>query len=150
MLVGGWPSLLNRPVDRWLDGCREAVIIMDGDNGRQYGKPTLRFSPDARAAFRAFGRRPIHLCVLERYGVENYFTQSAVENVFSQNLAGQWPLPIDTAIPFYLTDPAGNRFYSKSRNADVAALMSFSDIETTDLGRILRDIRYLAMRLRKD
>jgi hypothetical protein len=55
-VVGGWPSLLNRPVDRWLDGCREAVIIMDGDNGREYGKTTPRYSPDARKAFLAFKR----------------------------------------------------------------------------------------------
>jgi hypothetical protein len=149
-VVGGWPSLLNRPVDRWLDGCREAVIIMDGDNGREYGKPKLRFSPDARAAFRAFKHRPIHLCVLERYGIENYFTQTAVECVSNQNLAGQWPLPADKPIPAYLTDASGNRFYSKTKNADVASRMSFADIEATDLGRILRQIRELAVRLRQD
>jgi hypothetical protein len=149
-VVGGWQSLLNRPVDRWLDGCREAVIIMDGDNGRQYGKPTLRYSSEAKQAFRMFEHRPIHFFVLERYGIENYFTQAAVEGVSNQNLAGQWPLPIDQAIPSYLTDAAGSRFYSKSKNAEVAARMSVSDIESTDLGRILREVCELASRLRQD
>lgn len=149
-VVGGWQSLLNRPVDRWLDGCREAVIIMDGDNGREYGKQTLRYSPEAKKAFRAFRHRPIHLFVLERYGVENYFTQEAVEGASIQNLAGQWPLPIDKAIPSHLTDSAGCRFYSKSRNTDVAARMSASDIQSTDLGQILSEICELAARLRQN
>lgn len=149
-IVGGWPSLTNRPVDRWLDGCREAVIIMDGDNGREYGKPKLRYSSTARLAFRRFGHRPIRLFVLERYGVENYFTQPAVERALSQNLAGQWPLPADKPIPAYLTDPSGQHFYSKTRNADVAAQMSIFDIESTDLGKILHQICELASRLRQD
>lgn len=149
-VVGGWPNLLNRPVDRWLDGCREAVIVMDGDKGREYGKPKLRYSSDARLAFRKFKHHPIHLFVLERYGVENYFTQAAVEGVTSLNLAGKWPLPIDKAVKDYLTDSSGGSFYSKGRNADVASRMSISDIESTDLGRILRRIAELASRMRQD
>jgi hypothetical protein len=148
-VVGGWPSLLNRPVDRWLDGCREAVIIMDGDNGRVYGKTTPRYSPDARKAFLAFKHRPIRLYILERYGVENYFTQSAIEEVTKKDLAGQWPLPIDVAIQSHLTDSGGSRFYSKAKNVEVAARMSVSDVESSDLGRILLDICDLASRLRK-
>ncbi|HTY85625.1 MAG TPA: hypothetical protein VMB19_15500 [Silvibacterium sp.] len=149
-VVGGWPNLLNRPVDRWLDGCREAVIIMDGDKGREYGKPKLRYSSDARLAFRRFKHHPIHLFVLERYGVENYFTQAAVESITSLNLAGQWPLPIDKAVKDHLTDSSGASFYSKGRNADVASRMSISEIESTDLGRILCRIAELASRARQD
>ena len=34
--VGGWPNLLiEEQPERWLDGCREAVIIMDGDVERR-------------------------------------------------------------------------------------------------------------------
>jgi hypothetical protein len=149
-VVGGWPNLLNRPVDRWLDGCREAVIIMDGDNGRDYGRARLRYSADARLAFRKFRNHPIHLFVLERYGVENYFTQTAVEGATGLNLAGQWPLPIDKAVKDHLTDPSGASFYSKARNATVAARMSIPDIDSTDLGRILHQIRDLSNRLKQD
>jgi hypothetical protein len=64
-------------------------------------------------------------------------------------LAGQWPLPVDVAIPSYLTDSGGSRFYSKAKNVEVAARMSVSDVESSDLGRILLDICDLASRLRK-
>ena len=80
-LVSRWPNLSNRPVDRWLDGCREAVLIMDGDVGRVFDKPGAPYSPEARRAFTTFEQRPIHLFVLERYGIENYFAQRAVERV---------------------------------------------------------------------
>jgi hypothetical protein len=134
----------------WLDRYREAVIIMDGDNGRDYGRPRLRYSSDARLAFRKFRHHPIHLFVLERYGIENYFTQAAVESVTDLNLTGQWPLPIDRAVRDYLTHPSSASFYSKGKNAAVAARMSIADIESTDLRRILYQIRELAARLRQD
>lgn len=149
-VVGGWPSLLDRPVDRWLDGCREVFFIMDGDNGREYGKPTLRLSSVAKTAFQRFQHRPIHLHVLERYGIENYFTQAAMEAVCQQSLAGKWPLPTDRPILDHLTDTAGKRVYSKSANAEVADKMSVSDVEGTDLGEILHRICDAARRLRRE
>jgi hypothetical protein len=149
-LVGGWGNLPNRPVDRWLDGCREAVLIMDGDLGRAFDKPGTPYSSEARKAFAAFRQRPIHFFVLERYGIENYFTQRAVEEVTRRNLTGRWPLPFSEGIPSYLTDADGSRFYSKSMNLEVAKRMSVSDIASTDLSTVLQKICQMAAHLREN
>jgi hypothetical protein len=78
-VVGGWPMLSSRPPDRWLDGCREAVIIMDGDSGRRLNKRGKPYTTTAKNAFAAVRGLPITLHVLERYGIENYFTRDALE-----------------------------------------------------------------------
>ena len=80
---------------------------MDGDNGREYGKPKLRFSPDARAAFRALKHSSDSPFVCSAVRRRELSTQTAIESVSNENLAGQWPLPIDKPIPAYLTDTAG-------------------------------------------
>ena len=149
-LVNGWPNLSNRSVDRWLDGCREAVLIMDGDVGRVFDKPGAPLSSDARKAFSAFQQRPIHLFVLERYGIENYFTQHAVEEVTGRDLTGRWPLPPDEEITGYLAEADGSRFYSKSMNVEVAKRMSVSDVTSTDLGTILQNVCQMAAQLREN
>jgi hypothetical protein len=149
-LVNGWGNLSNRPVDRWLDGCREAVLIMDGDRGRVFDKPGAPYSSEARKAFAAFRQRTIRLFILDRYGIENYFTQYAVEGVTGRDLTGWWPLPSSEAILSYLTEPDGSRFYSKSMNEEVAKRMSVSDIASTDLGAILQKVCQVARQLRGD
>ena len=85
-VVGGWANLSGRPVDRWLDGCRAAVIIMDGDVGRDLRRRTKPYSASAKNAFAAMKGRPIQLYVLERYGIENYFSRAALEKETGRDL----------------------------------------------------------------
>jgi hypothetical protein len=58
-VVGGWPMLSSRPPERWLDGCREAVIIMDGDLGRRLNKRVKPYTLIASNAFAAIRGLPI-------------------------------------------------------------------------------------------
>jgi hypothetical protein len=158
--VGGWPGLLSRPPHRLLDGCREAVIIMDGDLGRHLNKSKKPYTDMAKEAFAVFRGLPITLHVLERYGIENYFTRAALEAVTNRDLSAFLPLPENVGIEDHLVDDriwpkrvaarispwlmrklrrGGPSFYRKDMNKDIADHLKNADIEATDLGRILRD-----------
>jgi energy-coupling factor transporter ATP-binding protein EcfA2 len=160
-VVGGWPNLSGRPVDRWLDGCREAVIIMDGDVGRDLSKRKKPYTPSAKKAFEGIKGRPIQLYVLERYGIENYFTRTALEKETGRDLGAYWPLPVDCGIEDHLVEhdrwidrhlpsfgswlrrrgaQRRSPFYSKSMNANVASSITNADLAGTDLARILKEI----------
>jgi ABC-type dipeptide/oligopeptide/nickel transport system ATPase component len=160
-VVGGWSNLSGRPVDRWLDGCREAVIIMDGDVGRDLQKPKKPYSPSAKNAFVAIKGRAIQLYVLERYGIENYFSRASLEKETGRDLGSYWPLPENLGIEHHLVEhdrwldrhlPILGRwlrrrgfqrrspFYSKSMNENVASCMTNADLVGTDLARILKEI----------
>ena len=74
--VGGWGGLRAEPdPNTWLVGCKEAIMVLDGDEGRQLrkrGKPYTKLAKEER---RKLSGVPIDLRILERYGIENYFPQ---------------------------------------------------------------------------
>jgi hypothetical protein len=157
--VGGWPNLASeREPERWLDGCREAVIIMDGDVGRKLTKRSEPLTDLAKEIDRRFDGHALRLRVLRRYGIENYFPLRAYETVLQRDLRKYAPIPTDKAIEKHFVEPQTwwqkwmNRlrkkpaasFYRKQQNADVATLLTFADIEGTDLAEILREIHQQA------
>ena len=73
----------------------------------------------------------IRLKVLDRYGIENYFSRKALETVLKRDIAADWPIPDDVAVVGRLNG------YSKNMNADTAAAMELSDLAGTDLGAFL-------------
>jgi hypothetical protein len=147
--VGGWPNLLaEKEPERWLDGCREAVIIMDGDSGRALSTPAKPLTDLGRKAAKQLSGLPIRLYVLTRFGIENYFSRPACEAVLGRDLTKYFPIPENVPIQqhFSTISPEGIRstFYKKEWNGDVAERMNISELEGTDLRDILKELHNIA------
>ena len=153
--VGGWPNLLSETnPERWLDGCHEAVIVMDGDEGRHLRKRKKPFTKQAKRAKRMFRNYPITLHVLERYGIENYFSQRACEEVLQRDLNAYFPIRDHVPIlKHFFERPSGihrfiqwilrgqfGSFYHKNCNEQIAQFLQLDDIANTDLRSILDSI----------
>jgi len=67
--------------------------------------------------------------VLERYGIENYFSQAACESVLGLDLSSVFPLP-----PFERVQIPN---WNKNRNAAIATTMELEDLRGTDLREFL-------------
>jgi hypothetical protein len=140
--VGGWANLLSEhEPERWLDGCRQAVVIMDGDNGRQLARNNQPLTNEAEDINRRFATHPLKLRVLRRYGIENYFPRHACEIVIQRDLTHYFPIPIDKKIEDHFCDPPGRTFYQKRLNGEIANHLTIADIEETDLGAILTEVK---------
>lgn len=163
-LVGGWGNLqAEREPEHYLDGCKEAIIIMDGDNGRNIRKPSKPYTRQAKEIFARFKGRRLTLYVLERYGIENYFTKSACETVLKRDLTAYFPIPEYAKAEEHFTDPKPywpkwlNRFrtrkptsfYRKEFNEQIAAHLSIVDLIGTDLARIINEIKAQAEKSRQ-
>lgn len=151
-LVGGWPNLLaeDEP-EQWLESCHRAVFIMDGDRGRMMTYPECPYSDEAKEAFRRFEGHALKLYVLERYGIENYVPRTVYEKVLGRDLAAFFPLPPTVAVEQHFVEQPGRpetRFYSKSMNGHVAAVITTKDIAGTDLERILLEVAEQSRKLR--
>jgi hypothetical protein len=72
--------------------------------------------------------------VLQRYGLENYFTRAAVDAVLGAAVAQHFPLADDGRAG----DVPG---YPKGRNGDIAAAMTLAELSGSDLYEILNEIR---------
>lgn len=167
--VHGWPGLQQvKDPNEWLTQCNEAVIIMDGDNGRKLKKakqPLTNLARTEQAKLRGF---PITLVVLNKYGIENYFTQAAMEAVIGGDLSAYFPIP--DAVPiqehfatgkktlrwrvrklaakiFELAPPSPPSLYPKSRNHEVAQHLHPEDIRGTDLYDVMETILKSSKRL---
>ena len=70
--------------------------------------------------------------VLRRYGIENYFSQSACEAELSPAVAAHFPLPHDRAVAL--------PNHSKNKNPAIARRMTANDIAGTDLLRTLEHV----------
>lgn len=161
-VVGGWSMLLTRPPQRWSDGCREALIVMDGDVGRQLRKRGKPYTQEAKRAFERLRNVPANLYVLERYGIENYFTRAAMEKILQRDLSAYYPIPDDLGIERHLIERQGiivkilllmrkwfgitltierGSFYRKSYSEAVAENMTLRDIHGTDLEQVLQAIK---------
>ena len=143
--MGGWPNLLSKAdPERWLDGCQEAVIVMDGDMGRHLRKSKKPLTQEARKAKRMLRGYPIRLHVLKRYGIENYFSQRACEKLLQRDLNAYFPIPDHVSIRKHFCEPPScqsGSFYHKGLNDQIAQFLQLEDIANTDLGLILDSIK---------
>jgi hypothetical protein len=171
--VGGWSGLRNKDPDFLLLGSKAVIIVMDGDEGRKLSKRTRPLTDIARNQQSRLEKYGIELRVLQRYGIENYFPQSAVERVLGIDLSGYYPVPQDVPFTEHLSrDDKGlwYRFrrwvaskldlkmprprqplYSKNRNQAVAKFISLnSDLNGTDLFEIVKSIVQRARELQQE
>jgi len=158
--VGGWPNLRGRDPQNLLLGCKEAILVMDGDQGRHLTKNNKPFTKLGRQERQRLAGFPIEFHVLERYGIENYFPRTALEKVLKLDLSSYFPIPNHVSVTQYLSveyrtlrfqlrrllalalrrkPPSPSRpLYSKSRNTEVAPLISLDrDLLGTDLRSIV-------------
>ena len=168
--VGGWSGLIGEPdPNLWLLGAKEAIMILDGDQGRyltKRNKPESKLTKDERKRLAAF---PVKLHVLERYGIENYFPQHALEKVLHIDLSAYFPVPHHTSVTealslsrrdlwfkfkkliatsFGFQQPTPKRsLYSKKLNIEAARYLDLKDIEGTDLMHYVHEISNAAGRL---
>ena len=100
--------------------------------------------------------------MLQRYGIENYFPQAALETVASRDLTPFLPIPDHVAVTEYLREDnrswwqafkrflisrlhfklklSGRCLYTKSANERVAQLLVLGDLSGTDLVAIIHRI----------
>jgi hypothetical protein len=157
--VGGWPNLISeQEPERWLDGCREAVIIMDGDQGRKLTKKSQPLTDQAKDIERRFAEHPLTLKVLRRYGIENYLPRRAFQAVLGRDLGNYFPMPPAKKIEDHLCDPKRlwprwlkrlrkkqpTTFYQKRLNEQAAQHLVMADIESSDLAEVIRAIKQRA------
>jgi hypothetical protein len=158
--VGGWPNLRSRDPQNLLLGCKEAILVMDGDQGRNLTKNNKPFTKLAKQERQRLAGVPIEFNVLERYGIENYFPRTALEKVLTLDLSAYFPIPDHVSVTQYLSveyrtlrfqlrrllalalrqkpPSPSHPLYSKSRNAEVAPLISLDgDLLGTDLRSIV-------------
>jgi len=142
-LIGGWPNLrAEREPEHWLDGCRQAIIIMDGDQGRDLSKSQAPLTEQAKDLQRHFADFPLTLHVLGRHGIEHYLPRHAYETVLGRDLAAFFPIPPNKKIIEHFSDPTP--FYNKGLNERIAEHTTLADVEGTDLADILRSIKQTA------
>ena len=126
---GHEPCMEGRPTRR---RCHDLIVILDGDKGRDWGRIGHPIRADAQRVLDKLTDAGVDYWVLERYGIENYFSQTACETVLAQGLAGRFPLPAYTAV----TLPN----LTKNLNPQIARQMTLADIANTDLHSFLETI----------
>jgi hypothetical protein len=160
--VGGWPNLGAKDASYFQHGCHEAVVVMDGDLGRKLTKSKKPLTDMAREQKKRLAGFGAELHVLERYGIENYFPQKALETVLGRDLRTYFPIPDHVAVNDYLRETGdwrnrwkrflvsrfrlplaftGGRLYDKGKTKDVVRLVSLDrDLKGTDLFTIVHAI----------
>src|SRR5207244_1156894 len=83
--VGGWGNFDAKEPERLRDGCRQVFVVMDGDNGRHLRKKNKPLTDLAKRVQKRLEPLGIPLRVLEMYGIENYFSQKACEEVLGRD-----------------------------------------------------------------
>lgn len=168
--VGGWSALPNKDPNVLLLASKAVILVMDGDVGRKLSKFKRPLTDMAREQQKRFAKYGIELHVLERYGIENYFSQRALESVLGMDLSAFFPIPERTPVNEHLSrDSNGLRYrfrrwaarkldlkmpepkqslYSKNQNRLVAKLVRLDpDLTGTDLHEIINLIARRAREL---
>jgi hypothetical protein len=168
--VGGWGNLRAEPDPNvWLLGCKEAIMVMDGDEGRHLTKRGKPYTKIAKEERKKLSGLPVDLRILERYGIENYFPQKVFEQVLGIDLSAYFPIPDYASVIDYLSKSRASwkhrlkkivakklgfpqpspkePLYSKKRNTDAAVHLNLQDLQGTDLFNIVYDISETAKRL---
>ena len=138
--LGGWGTMLS---PQWTpahlgDGCHDFIILLDGDRAYDYERPGLVMRNDARALLRRLRRDGIEVTVLDRYGLENYFSRHAFETVMEYGLGEYFPLDPRRPVRDQI------RGHDKNMNCDLAKATTFADLAETDLGTFLERVARLA------
>jgi len=120
---GLWTQLL-RPRDDWVRSKRATLSV-----------PDRPIKPKVQQVIDKLERAGVPVRVLLRYGIENYFSQNALEKVLGKNLSGSFPLDE--------TRPVSNQIggYDKNLNAEVIKHMQATDFDGTDIDAIIKEIR---------
>jgi hypothetical protein len=153
--VGGWGNFLVKEPERWLDGCRHAVVILDGDVGRNLKKRGKPYTTEGKRANQLCKSQGITLHILQRYGIENYFPKHACEAVLHRNLTTYFPIPDHKAIEKHFSEPrtwwrvildrinkrSHPSFYQKRLSEHIAAHLTIADVQGTDLVDIINDLK---------
>ena len=165
--VGGWNGLKAKDPELMLLGAKAVAVVMDGDNGRHLSTPGRPLTATGEGEMKRLTARGIKFYVLERYGIENYFPQRAIEKIVGRDLSKFFPIPESISVEEHLSlDRKGivYRFrkwaarrlslgaptiqqplYKKSKNAQLAQLLVLDrDLGLTDLCQIIRDLGSLA------
>lgn len=171
--VGGWPGLREKDPDSFLLGAKEAIVVMDGDNGRWLTKAAQPYTRAAQRESQRLSKVGVDLRVLKRYGIENYFPQAVLESVTRLDLSRFFPIRDHVSATehlsegrnhlwykvrrlaariFRLSGPRPTRtLYSKNRNKELAPLLSLeTDLRGTDLYDIVHEIARKAIALIQD
>ncbi len=171
--VGGWPGLRDKDPNSFLLGAKEAIVVMDGDNGRCLTTVGQPYTGAAERELQRLSRVGVVLRVLKRYGIENYFPQAAIESVTRSDLSRFFPIPDHVSATehlsegtndlrykirrlaariFQLSKPKPTRtLYSKNHNRELALLLSLeNDLRGTDLYDIVHEISRKAIALLQD
>jgi hypothetical protein len=111
------------------------MLVVDGDHGRDWLQPTRPLTEQAQKLIQKLQSMGVTVHVLKRYGVENYFSRSALEKTLKRDLSAFFPLDE--------TRPIGEQIggYDKDLNVDVIDEMEAADISGTDLDQILAELR---------
>jgi hypothetical protein len=135
--VNGWPNVLSPHFDvgAYLDGFQYAVLVLDGDNGRDLSAPDRPIKPQIQQVTDKLERAGLPVRVLKRYGIENYFSQNAFEKVLHRALSGAFPLDETRSV----SSQVGG--YSKNANVEIIKHMQMTDFDGTDLAEILDELR---------
>jgi hypothetical protein len=171
--VAGWPGLRNKDPEFLLLGSSAVIVIMDGDQGREFSKHGQPLSDGAKEQESRLALHGIDLFVLRRYGIENYLPQHAVERVLGMDLSAYFPVPVHVPFTEHLSeDNKGLRYrirrwaaskldlkmpqprhsmYSKRQNCEIAKLINLqADLAGTDLLQIVLSIVDRARELQQD
>ncbi len=161
--VGGWPNLCAKDPNSLQLGCKEAIVVMDGDLGRQLTKRRKPLTRMGKEQERRLSRVGVELRVLERYGIESYFPRRCLEKVLRKDLSAYFPIPDHISTYKWLIDSkidwkyrlrkflaarfhfhvkfVGNHLYSKDLNGEVSREIRLEDdLKGTDLLRIVHEI----------
>ena len=113
-------------------------MLLDGDGAYDYSRQGLVLKPEVRPFLTRLRADGIHVTVLERYGLENYFPRHAFESVIGRDLSAEFPIdprrPVNQQIPGY----------NKNMNATLAQLTTHADLVGTDLAVFLELVERLA------
>jgi hypothetical protein len=168
--VGGWSQLPLKDPSLFMLGCKAAIVVMDGDQGRHLTKRNRPLTTTARREKARLAVSGVELFVLNRYGIENYFSKQAMEGVMGRDLTAYFPLSEDISVVDQLSEefrpwsfrirrflsrvlklgaPAGRKsLYSKARNQEVAEKMNAAeDLNGSDLLDVLQHISSRAREL---
>lgn len=139
--LGGWNEVLS---EKWraedlFENCKDLIVIMDGDRGRDLKKPSrpIKTDKEMKLFLKKLRHAGIECHILERYGFENYFPQHAFESVLGNKVNVRFPLNECEKVE---TQLAGFG-YSKKQNGNLAKVTLLADLSGMDLGIILADIK---------
>jgi hypothetical protein len=131
--INGWKTVLSPHFDvgPLLDGFQHVILVLDGDWGRDWSQPNHPLNADAQKVTAKLGQAGVQVHVLERYGIENYFSREAFEAALGRELGAAFRLDPFRSVKAQI---AG---YKKALNEEVVRRMNIEDFRGTDLAAIV-------------